>query len=91
MQFWDQHRYILIKFLIFLKLYIFLAWVNIKLLKKGENIGSERTSVIYIGEAFLVPTFRYLPSSVGRWHSLLFFGMPSPARSFISYTSLECS
>ena len=36
MQLWDQHRYIKIKFLIFLKLYIFLARVNIKYVKKGK-------------------------------------------------------
>ena len=70
MQVWDQHRYIVIRFLIFLKLYIFLAWVDIKYLKNGEDKGSDRTSdrtsFIFIGEAFLVPTFRYLPSSVGR-------------------------
>ena len=45
--------------------------VDIKYLKNGEDKGSDRTSdrtsVIFIGEAFLVPTFRYLPSSVGQW------------------------
>ena len=34
---------------------------------KGSDRTSNRTSVIFIGEAFLVPTFHYLPSSVGRW------------------------
>ena len=34
---------------------------------KGSDRTSDRTSVIFIGEAFLVPTFRYLPSSVGQW------------------------
>ena len=70
MQIWDQHRYILIDFLIFLKLYIFLTCVNIKYLKNYEDKGSDRTfdrtSVIFIKEVFLVPTFRYLPSSVDR-------------------------
>ena len=33
---------------------------------KGADRPSDRTSVIFIGEAFLVPTFSFLPSSVGR-------------------------
>ena len=37
---------------------------------KGSDRTSNRTSVIFIGEAFLVPTFHYLSSSVSRWSAL---------------------
>ena len=38
---------------------------------KCSDRTSNRTSVIFIGEGFLVPTFRYLPSSVGRCNIVL--------------------
>ena len=34
---------------------------------KSSDRTSDRTSVIFGGEPFLVPTFRYLPSWVVRW------------------------